>query len=166
MDVWLVVAYAGIIGTVVTAAAVRREPTALRGRSLFILTATTTMLWAVFLLVNQRRPSAISSVLVAGALVVTFLLRSRWLVVRATPAVVDESITGSARRLLLVCEGVPGARRIVCSALVLDVHSTPFGWVGTQVKLSHLPRHKKLDLFRSLLGKQYKGAMPLPTFRL
>jgi hypothetical protein len=54
----------------------------------------------------------------------------------------------------------------VCTALVLDVRATPVGWVGTQVTLPDLPRDKKLDLFRRLLGKQYKSAVPLPPIRL
>jgi hypothetical protein len=165
-DVWFLAGYAFFIGVVLVTAALRREPTALRGRSWFILTAVAAGLWFGALVYEGRRPSMTAIAIVVALLLISFALRSRWLVARATPEVVDESITGSARRLLLVCEGTPGNRRIVCTTVVLDVRSTPFGWLGTQVTLPALPRDKKLDLFRRLLGKQYKNAVPLPPIRL
>jgi hypothetical protein len=165
-DAWFLAGYALIIGVVLVTAALRREPTALRGRSWFILTAVAAGFWLGALVYEGRRPSIAATSVVVVLLLVSFLFRSRWLVARATPEVVDESITGSARRLLLVCEGTPGNRRIVCTAVTLDVRATPFGWVGTQVRLPPLPRDKKLDLFRRLLGKQYKNAVPIPPIRL
>ena len=167
-DAWWLAVYVVILGTVLLTAAFRREPTALRGSSLFALTAILAGLWVGNLVFDGRRPSTPAVVVVALLLVATFALRSRWLVPRATPQFVDESITGSAKRLLLVCEGGPGSRRIVCSTVVLDVRATPLGWIGMQVTLPPLPppRERKLELFRKLLGKQYRSAVPLPTIRL
>lgn len=165
-DAWFLAGYALFIGVVLVTASIRREPTALRGRSWFILTVVSAGLWVGALVYEGRRPSLTAIAIVVTLLLISFAFRSRWLVARATPEVVDESITGSARRLLLVCEGTPGNRRIVCTTVALDVRATSFGWVGMQVRLPPLPRHKKLDLFRRLLGKQYKNAVPLPPIRL
>jgi hypothetical protein len=165
-DSWWLVAYAVTIGTVAFTAALRREPTLLRGRSLFLLTAVFTALWLGSLTLDGRRPS-LTALVVAGAfLALTFALRARWLVVRAMPTVVDQSIADSARRLLLVCEGAPGNRRIVCSTCFLDVRAGPIGWIGTHITLPLLPRERRLELFRKLLGKQYRSAVPLPRIRL
>ena len=165
-DSWWLLVYVGTLGLVLVAAGIRREPTALRGRSLFLLTVVFAVLWSATLMVQMRRPTPFAVVVVGVALLVTFALRGRWLVARATPPIVDESIANSARRLLLVCEGEPGSRRVVCGAYALDVRATPFGAIGTFVVLPSVPRERKLELFRKFLGKHYRSAMPLPKFRM
>jgi hypothetical protein len=101
-----------------------------------------------------------------AALTLTFVARSRWLIVHTTPAGVEADIASCARRLLLQVVSDDASCRVESGSLALLVHRRSLGALGTTLAFSQSHQDRRLTLFRSLLGKQYRTAVPLPAIRL
>lgn len=154
------------VALVVLAAVVvlaRREPTVVRGDWVFLLTSLFVLVAAIVTAARGGRFSLGVLAVTVLVLLAGWFVQSRWWVVGATSTTVAATISECASRLCApatVRDGeyivtVPGG------ALRLRVasvgRSTVIGFVSTS-------RHRKAELFRRLLAKQYRSVMP--TLRL
>jgi hypothetical protein len=141
----------------------RREPTVVRGDSVFLLTALYVLLAAGVTALRGGRFSlgvlaASVAVLLAG-----WFLRSRWWVIGAEPDVVTTTIEECASRLCAPSERGTGECRVIVPGGALHLRIAPAGR-STMIVFVADARHRKAQLFRRLLAKQYRAVTP--TIRL
>lgn len=142
----------------------RREPTIVRGDWLFLLTALYVLLAAVVTAVRGGRFSL--GVLVASSLVllVGWLVQSRWWVVGAPAAAVTAAVEECAARLCAAATTSPGSCTIAVPGGVVRLRIAPVTATSTMIVFVESARHRKTELFRRLLTKQYRPV--IPTIRL
>jgi hypothetical protein len=141
----------------------RREPTVVRGDRVFLLTALYLLLAAGVTAVQGGRFSL--GVLAASivVMVVGWLLRSRWWVIGAEPDVVATTIEECASRLCAPSERGTGECRVVVPGGAVHLRIAPAGR-STMIVFVADAKHRKAQLFRRLLAKQYRAVTP--TIRL
>ena len=158
-------AIAYVVVLVVAAAVVlgRREPTIVRGDWIFLFTSLFVLLVAS---VSALRGERFSLGMLAAAVVVLvagWLIQSRWWIVGAGPFAVAATVDECASR---ICAP---ATRAGCESTI----TVPGGAVrlrierageSTMIVFVTSARHRKANLFRRLLAKQYRSVMP--TIRL
>lgn len=165
-DGWVLgyVAIALIAGVTVHA---RREPALLRGSSVLLFTVAYVAIAGVGLYRsgNTITPLALTSAVVAVALALG--LAPWWTVIGAPRASVIDTIEICFGR---VCATYRAAERgfvmdVPGGALLIRLHALPIG-TATLISFRARPRHKKSDLLRRLVGKQYRGVLPTIRIRM
>jgi hypothetical protein len=162
-----VLVWAGVYVAIVALAAVvvlaRREPTVVRGDWVFLLTALFVLLAAVVTAVRGGRFSL--GVLLGSVLVLLagWMVRSRWWVVGAESSTVAATIEECASRLCAPAQRAPGECTVTVPGGVLQLRIAPVGH-STMIVFVSSAKHRKVQLFRRLLAKQYRSVMP--TIRL
>ena len=162
MLVWTAV-YVAIVAVAAVAVLARREPTIVRGDWVFLVTALFMLLAAV---VTALRGERFSLGALAGVAVVLFagwVIKSRWWVVGAESAVVIATIEECAQRLCAPARRAPGECLVSVPGGVLRLRIERAGR-STMIVFVSTARHRKVDLFRRLLAKQYRSVVP--TIRL
>ena len=162
MLVWTAV-YVAIVAVAAVVVLARREPTIIRGDGVFLVTALFMLLAAVVTAVRGGRFSLGG---LAGALLVLFaawIVRSRWWVVGVDSAVVTATIEECASRLCAPAQRAPGECLVTVPGGVLRLRIEPAGR-STMIVFVSTAKHRKVELFRRLLAKQYRSVMP--TIRL
>lgn len=166
-DLWLAVygALAIVCGATLFA---RREPTLVRGRSVFLFTALYVALaWAML----TWRGAAIPPRLPIAAILVlagTAAASPWWFVLGGPRAAVIATMEVCFGRVCAQYEHVergfvmtvPGG-----GGLHVGLHALPSSRV-TVLSFRARPAHKKSDLFRRLLRKQYPGVLPTIRIRM
>ncbi len=152
----------GLVATAIVQA--RREPTIVRGDWLFLLTALYVLLAAIVTAARGGRFSL--GVLAASSLVLLagWLLQSRWWVVGAPSAAVTAAVEECAARLCAAATTSQGSCTVVVPGGVVRLRITPVTAASTMIVFVESARHRKTELFRRLLAKQYRPVMP--TIRL
>jgi hypothetical protein len=157
------VAYVVLVVAAFVVVLARREPTIVRGDRIFVLTALYLLVAAG---VTALRGGQLSlGVLAAGTAVlgVGWLLRSRWWVIGAEPDVVATTIEECASRLCAPSERGTGECRLVVPGGVVHLRIAQAGR-STMIVFVADVKHRKAQLFRRLLAKQYRAVTP--TIRL
>ena len=141
----------------------RREPTVVRGDWIFLLTALYLLLATVATTLRGSRFSLGVLPVSAAVLLAGWLLRSRWWVIGAEPDVVATTIEECASRLCAPSERGTGECRVMVPGGVLRLRIVPAG-KSTMIVFVTDAKHRKAQLFRRLLAKQYRAVTP--TIRL
>jgi hypothetical protein len=156
-------AYAVLAGVAVLLVRARREPTIVRGDWIFLLTALYVLAAAT---VTALRGGRFSLGVLAGAiavLVAGWFVQSRWWVVGADADAVAATIEECAARLCAPAARSAGGCTVTVPGGALRLRIAPAGRSTTIVFLESA-KHRKVQLFRRLLAKQYRPV--LPTIRL
>jgi len=165
-DAWL----AGFAALVVVCAAtvlVRREPTLIRGSTVFLFTVLYVALAWAFL--AWREGAVPPRLLITGAvaLAVGALMAPSWFVLGGPRSDVVAMIEVCFGR---VCAqyaraGTGFVMTVPGGGLHVRIHTLPTKRM-TVLSLRARPAHKKSDLFRRLLVKQYRGVLPTMRIRM
>jgi F0F1-type ATP synthase membrane subunit a len=142
----------------------RREPTIVRGDWLFLLTALYILVAAVVTAARGGRFSLGDLASAVLVLVAGWLVQSRWWVVGAAPASVLATIEECASRLCAPAATSPGACTLTVPGGHVRVRLAPAMLASTLIVFEASTRHRKTELFRRLLAKQFRPVMP--TIRL
>jgi len=141
----------------------RREPTVVRGDSIFLLTALYVLLAAGVTALRGGRFSLGVLAASVAVLLTGWFLRSRWWVIGAEPDVVTTTIEECASRLCAPSERGTGECRVMVPGGVVHLRIVPAGR-STLIVFVADATHRKAQLFRRLLAKQYRAVTP--TIRL
>lgn len=156
-------AYALLVVAASAVVLARREPTIVRGDWVFLSTALFVLLAAV---VTALRGGRFSLGVLAGTvtvLLVGWAIQSRWWVVGAEPAVVVTTIEECASRLCAPAVSGSGHCTIIVPGGSMQLRIASAGR-STMIVFVSSANHRKVQLFRRLLAKQYRPVMP--TIRL
>ena len=158
MLVWAAV-YAGFVIVAFAVVAARREPTIVRGDWIFLWTAVFILAAASAVALRGGRFSLGELLGTIVVLTAGWVVQSRWWVVGAAPAAVIATIEECASRLC-----APSARTAAdCSITVpggaVQLRVAPAGR-STVIQFRSSAKHRKAQLFRRLLAKQYRSAIP------
>lgn len=141
----------------------RREPTVVRGDRVFLLTSLFVLLAAS---VSAARGERFSLGVLVGAVIVLaggWLLQSRWWVVGVTSSIVSTTIDECASRICAPATRAGNEATIAVPGGAVRLRIAPAGR-STMILFVGTSRHRKAELFRRLLAKQYRPVMP--TIRL
>lgn len=157
-------AYVALALVAVVVVLARREPTVVRGDCLFL--ATSLFMLAAALVTGMRGGRFTLGALVAVALVLVagWLAQSRWLIVGADATAVGATIEECASRLCAAAARTPAECTITVPGGVVRLRIAPAARRSTMIVFLASARHRKAELFRRLLAKQYRPL--LPTIRL
>ena len=156
-------AYVVLVAAAFVVVLARREPTVVRGDQIFLLTALYVLLAAGVTTVRDRRLSLGVLAVSVVILLASWLLRSRWWVVGAEPDVVATTIEECASRLCAPSERANSECRVTVPGGALHLRIVPAGR-STMIVFVADAKHRKAQLFRRLLAKQYRAVAP--TIRL
>ena len=162
MLVWAVVF---VVLVIVAAGLVlsRREPTVVRGDWVFLLMSLYILLAAVVTAWRGERFSLGMLAATVMVLIVGWTVQARWWVVGAKSDVVVMHIEQCASRLCAPATRAPNECTISVPGGAVHLRITPAGG-STMIVFVSSAKHKKVELFRRLLAKQYRAVMP--TIRL
>lgn len=165
-DVWLA-GYAALAIVCAATVLLRREPTLVRGRSIFLFTLLYAALAWGFLAWRDGGGAVPTRVWIAGvvALGVSALVAPWWFVLGGPRTAVIAIMEICFGRVCAQYEHVDAGFVMTVPGGSLDVglYALPSSRV-TVLSFRARPAHRKSDLFRRLLVKQYQG--PLPTIRI
>ena len=162
MLVWAA-AYVALVGVAVVLVRSRREPTIVRGDWIFLLTALYALVAAA---VTALRGGRFSLGVLAGTVLVLlagWLVQSRWWVVGAGADAVTATIEECASRLCAPSARAAGHCTVTVPGGAVRLRIAPAG-ESTMIVFVESARHRKAQLFRRLLAKQYRSV--IPTIRL
>jgi hypothetical protein len=160
---------AGFAALVVVWAAtvlLRREPTLVRGRTVFLFTALYVALaWGFLAWVDRAVPPRALGVGIV-ALAVSAAVAPWWFVLRGPRTAVLATIEVCFGRVCAQYDkvGAGFVMKIPGGTLRVGVHALSAS--VTVLSFRARPAHKKSDLFRSLLAKQYPGMLPTIRIRI
>ena len=163
MLVWAAV-YVGLVIVAAGLVLARHEPTVVRGDWVFLLTALYVLVAAV---VIAFRGGRFSLGILAGTVVVLmagWLLQARWWVIGAESSVVAATIDECASRLCAPAASGAGECTVTVPGGAIRLRIAPAGRGSTMIVFVSSAKHRKSELFRRLLAKQYRSVMP--TIRL
>ena len=165
-DVWLA-GYAAIVLIAAATVLVRREPTLVRGRSVFLFTAAYFALAAAAAL---WRDGAVPPRLWITAIVVVLITAAStpwWFILGGPRSAVIDTMQVCFGRVCATFEHVERGfvMAVPGGGLHIALHAAPMGR-ATVVSFSARPAHKKADLFRRLFVKQYRGVLPTVNIRI
>ncbi len=157
------IAYAVILTGAVVVVLARREPTIVRGDWVFLLTSLFVLVAALVTAVRGERFSL--GVLVATVLVLLagWVVQSRWWVVGAPASVVVATVDECASRICAPATHAADEATIGVPGGAVRLRIAPAGG-STMIVFVASSTHRKADLFRKLLAKQYRSV--LPTIRV
>jgi hypothetical protein len=156
-------AYAVLAGVAALLVRSRREPTIVRGDWIFSFTAVYALVAAV---VTALRGGRFSLGVLAATVVVLlagWLVQSRWWVVGADADAVAATIEECAARLCAPTARSAGHYTVTVPGGALRLRVAPAGR-STMIVFVGTAKHRKAQLFRRLLTKQYRSV--IPTIRL
>ena len=141
----------------------RREPTVVRGDWVFLATALFVLLAASVTALRGERFSL--GVLATTVLVLApgWLVQARWWIVGAHSAAVAATIDECASRICAGTTRTGSESTVAVPGGGVRLRLAPAGG-STVIVFVASSRHRKADLFRRLLAKQYRSVMP--TIRL
>lgn len=163
MLVWAAAYVALVIGATAVVRS-RRDPTVIRGDRVFLLTALFVLAAAA---VTALRGERLSLGVLAGSVLLLaagWLVRSRWLVVGAESTAVAATVAECAARLRAPAAMLPGGCTVTVPGGVVRLRIVPASSRSTMIVFVASVRHRKTALFRRLLAKQYRAAMPTIRF--
>jgi hypothetical protein len=161
--VWAAV-YVALVVVAAVIVLARREPTVVRGDWVFLLTALYVLVAAA---VTAVRGGRFSLGVLAGTVIVLmagWLVQSRWWVIGAASSVVAVTIDECASRLCAPAASRPGECEVTVPGGAIRLRIMPAGRGSTMIVFVASAKHRKSELFRRLLAKQYRSVMP--TIRL
>jgi hypothetical protein len=158
MLVWAVV-YVVLVAIVAIIVLARREPTVVRGDWVFLLTSLYVLLAAAVTAWRGERFSLGMLAATVMVLIVGAMLQARWWVVGAKSEVVAAHIEQCASRLCAPATRAADACTISVPGGAMRLRVTPAGG-STMIVFISSTKHKKVELFRRLLAKQYRAVMP------
>ena len=159
MLVWAAV-YAGLAVLAAVAVVARREPTIVRGDWVFLLTALYVLLAAVLTAFRGGRFSLGELAGTVIVLTVGLLVQSRWWVIGATSQVVTATVEECASRLCAPAATGEGECTVTVPGGAVQLRIAPAGSGSTVIVFVASAKHRKAQLFRRLLAKQYRSVMP------
>lgn len=163
MLVWAAV-YVGLVVVAAVIVLARREPTVVRGDWVFLLTALYVLAAAVITAVRGGRFSLGVLAGTVMVLIAGWLVQSRWWVVGVASSVVAVTIDECASRLCAPTASSPGECAVTVPGGAIRLRIAPAGRRSTMIVFVSSAKHRKSELFRRLLAKQYRSVMP--TIRL
>lgn len=154
--------YLGIVSLAVVAVARRGDATIFAGRTLGLFNVAFVVVAAAvtFGVRGDLRGHALLAGLVL--LLPTWAVRTRWLLVGETRRGIEKNIEACLRRLCATFERTIEGYNVVLAGT--DVLHIRIRHLGTQVALLEFRapmRHRKVELIQKLLGKQYRGLLPV-----
>ncbi|HEX6053978.1 MAG TPA: hypothetical protein VFZ21_32130 [Gemmatimonadaceae bacterium] len=152
----------GLVATAIVLA--RREPTIVRGDWLFLVTALYVLVAATVTASRGERFSLGTLAATVAVLIAGWLVQSRWWVVRAEPAAVLATIEECASRLCAPATSAAGTCVVTVPGGQVRLRIEPAAGKSTAIVFVASTRHRKTELFRRLLAKQYRPV--IPTIRL
>lgn len=159
MLVWAA-AYAAFALAAVLIVLARREPTVVRGDWLFLVTALYLLAAALVTALRGGRFTLGALVVVVLVLVAGWLAQSRWLIVGAEASAVSATIDECASRLCTTAARAAAECAIAVPGGVLRLRVAPAAGHSTMIVFVASARHRKAELFRRLLAKQYRPVVP------
>lgn len=137
----------------------RREPTIVRGDWVFLLTSVFVLVAALASAFRGERFSL--GVLAATVLVllIGWFAQSRWWVIGAPSATVKATVDECASRLCAPATHNAGESTIGVPGGAMRLRIAPAGG-STVIVFIASAKHRKVELFRTLLAKQYRSVMP------
>lgn len=156
--VYLVVGVAAVL-VVLT----RREPTIVRGDWIFLLTSLYILLAAAVTAWRGERFSLGVLAVTVVVLSIGWALQARWWIVGARSDIVAAHIEECASRLCAPTARVADECTISVPGGAVRLRLAPAG-SSTMIVFVSTAKHRKAELFRRLLAKQYRAVMP--TIRL
>ena len=159
-----VIAYV-VLGLVAAAVVLaRREPTIVRGDGVFLVTALYILVAAVVTAARGGRFSLGALAGVVAVLVAGWLLRSRWWVVGAAPRLVVATVEECAARVCAPATASGDTCAVAVPGGRVQMRITPVSATSSVIVFVASTRHRKSELFRRLLAKQYRPVMPTIRF--
>ena len=162
MLVWASV-YAGVVIVACAVVGTRREPTIVRGDWIFLWTAVFILVAAIVVALRGGRFSLGVLAATVVVLLAGWLVQSRWWVVGADADAVAATIEECAARLCAPTTRSAGHCTVTVPGGALRLRVAPAGR-STMIVFVGTAKHRKAQLFRRLLTKQYRSV--IPTIRL
>jgi hypothetical protein len=158
------IAYAVLLAAALGVVFGRREPTIVRGDWVFLLTSLFALLAAVVSASRGERFSLGVLIATAAVLLAGWIVQSRWWVVGASSAAVTATIEECATRICASTTHAAGESSIAVPGGAVRLRVAPAGR-STMIVFVASSRHRKADLFRKLLAKQYRSVVPAIRIR-
>lgn len=163
-DAWLA-GYAAVVAAAALTILLRRAPTLLRGSAVFLFTSGYVGIAAVALVWTGAVVPARAIAMAVVLLALTGAAAPWWLVVGGPRAAVGEIVETCFGRVCARYERTSRGFLMTVPGGGLHVGLHPMGTDRlTAMRFHEQPPHKKGELFRRLLIKQWSG--PLPTIRI
>ena len=162
MLAWAAV-YVALVAVATAVVLARREPTIVRGDWVFLVTALFVLVAAVVTAARGGRFSLGELAVTVFVLLAGWMVQSRWWVVGANAETVTATVEECASRLCAPASRAPGECTVTVPGGVMRLRIAPAGR-STMLVFMASARHRKVQLFRRLLAKQYRSVMP--TIRL
>jgi hypothetical protein len=153
------IAYAVVMALALVVVVSRREPTIVRGDWVFLVTSLFVLLAAVVSALRGERFSLGVLAATVVVLLVGWIVQSRWWVVGATSSAVTATIDECASRICAATTHSAGESSIAVPGGAVRLRVAPAGG-STMIVFVASSRHRKAELFRKLLAKQYRSVMP------
>ena len=154
------IAYVALALVATAVVLARREPTIVRGDWVFLLTALYVLTAAVVTAVRGGRFSLGELVASEIVLVAGWFVQSRWWVIGAPAPAVAGAVEECASRLCAPATSTPGTCTVSVPGGAIRLRITPATASSTMIVFEMNTRHRKVELFRRLLAKQYRAVMP------
>ena len=154
------VAYVALALVATAVVLARREATIVRGDWVFLLTALYVLAAAVVTAARGGRFSLGELAASALVLVAGWFVQSRWWVIGAPAAAVTGAVEECASRLCAPATSAAGTCTVSVPGGAIRVRVTPVTASSTMLVFEMSTRHRKVELFRRLLAKQYRAVMP------
>ena len=138
----------------------RREPTIVRGDWVFSLTALYLLLTTVAVVLRGDGVTLGMIVTIVVVLTATWLVRTRWWVIGAPSHAVATTMQDCAARLCAPAAVSDGVCTIQVPGGAVRLRIAPMASASTVIVFLSSTRHRKTELFRRLLTKQYRPVMP------
>jgi hypothetical protein len=138
----------------------RREPTIVRGDWVFLVTALYILAAAIVTAGRGGRFSLGVLATVVLVLLAGWLVQARWWVVGAAAPAVAATVEECAARLCAPVTSTPGTCTVSVPGGALRLRISPVTATSTMIVFLASTRHRKADLFRRLVTKQYRSVMP------
>ena len=154
------VAYVALALVATAVVLARREPTIVRGDWVFLLTALYVLAAAVVTAARGGRFSLGELAASAAVLVAGWFVQSRWWVIGAPAAAVAAAVEECASRLCAPATSTTGACTVSVPGGAIRLRISPVSASSTMIMFQMSTRHRKVELFRRLLAKQYRAVIP------
>ena len=149
------------VGLVASAAVLaRREPTIVRGDWVFFLTAFYVLVATVATVVRGDRITLGALAMIAVVLMAAWLVRTRWWVIGAASHAVTITLQDCAARLCAPASLLDGECTVAVPGGAVRLRIAPVTTDSTMIVFIASTRHRKTELFRRLLAKQYRSVVP------
>jgi hypothetical protein len=153
------IAYAVILTVAVVVVFARREPTIVRGDWVFLLTSLFVLVAALVTAFRGERFSLGVLAVTVLVLLAGWVAQSRWWVIGAPASVVVATVDECASRLCASATHAEDESTISVPGGAVRLRIAAAG-ASTMIVFVASSKHRKADLFRKLLAKQYRSVIP------